>query len=209
MTGTDIALHDQITYAKALAVSNLLPEAYRGKPENVLVAMAAAESLGITPFQAIQGIDVIKGKMSMSAQLMRALVANAGHHLVVDVLSDQGCRLLASRRETPDLVQAFEYSMADAQRAGLATSDNYKRHPKSMLLARCTSLACKAVFSDVLAGLTVGDEEQADVEEPRRRDTSSLLPKAPEVVVEQVMPTDVPGVVVDEDGVMRLEDDEA
>ena len=59
MTSTELALSDQITYAKAMAEASLLPEAYRRQPANVLVAMQAGEALGITAFQAIQGIDVI------------------------------------------------------------------------------------------------------------------------------------------------------
>jgi hypothetical protein len=199
------ALADRIHYAKALAESSLLPEAYRKQPANVLLAVEMADALGIAPMQAINGISVIKGKPTMSAELMRALVLRAGHQLRVDVLTEQGCRVLAARKEWPDDVQAFEFTMADAQKAGLASSDTYKRHPKAMLLARATSLACRAVFPDVVAGMAYTPDEVAEHAPVRAVVTERLMPPAPEKPALEA--TEVPGVVVDEDGVMHYEDE--
>jgi hypothetical protein len=189
MTGTDIAkaapmgLEEQIHYAQAMAGASLLPEAYRKQPANILIAMQAGESLGITPFQAIQGIDVIKGKMSLSAELMRALILRDGHTLRVDVLTENGCRLLVARREHPDEVQQFDYTIEDAKRAGL-TGGNWALHPKAMLLARCTTMAARAVFADVIGGMA-STEEAHDEPEVRRYDTTRVMPTAP--VVEETM----------------------
>ena len=208
MSTTDLVVHgnlaDRIQYAKAMAESSLLPEAYRKQPANVLLAVEMADALGIAPMQAINGISVIKGKPTMSAELMRALVLRAGHQLRVDVLTDQGCRMLAARKEWPDDVQAFEFTIADAQKAGLASSDTYKRHPKAMLLARCTSLACRAVFPDVVAGMGYTPDEIRHEEPVRAVATERLMPApaAPDVHVKALTSTEVPGVMVDEDGVL-------
>jgi hypothetical protein len=178
MTSTEIAkaqpmgLEEQIHYAQAMAGASLLPEAYRKAPANVLIAMQAAESLGITPFQAIQGIDVIKGKMSLSAEMMRALILRDGHTLRVDVLTENGCRLLVARREHPDEVQQFDYTIEDAKRAGLS-GGNWAAHPKAMLLARCTTMAARAVFPDVIGGMAATEDAH---DEPRRVDTTRLMP---------------------------------
>jgi hypothetical protein len=178
MTSTEIAkaapmgLEEQIHYAQAMAGASLLPEAYRKQPANVLIAMQAAESLGITPFQAIQGIDVIKGKMSLSAEMMRALILRDGHTLRVDVLTENGCRLLVARWEHPDEVQQFDYTIEDAKRAGLS-GGNWAAHPKAMLLARCTTMAARAVFPDVIGGMAATEEAH---DEPRRVDTTRLMP---------------------------------
>lgn len=203
MTSTDIStrptmgLEEQISYAQALAGADLLPEAYFKKPANVLIAMQAGEALGITPFQAIQGIDVIKGKMSLSAELMRALVLRDGHTLRVDVLTDNGCRMLAARHGRPDDVQTFDFTMEDAKRAGLA-GGNWAKHPKAMLLARCTTMTCRAVFPDVIGGFAA-TEEQDDVTTPVRA-TSHLLPDTAPPVAEPVEGEQLlPMSIVDED----------
>ena len=190
-------LNQQVQHAKLLAEASLLPDAYRKQPANILVAMEMADSLGISLTQAINGISVIKGKPSMSAEMMRALVMRAGHRIKIDASTDKGCRILAARKEWPDDVQEFTFTMEDAQRAGLASSDTYKRHPKAMLLARATSMACRAVFPDVLAGVSYTPDELADHGDQPSRLT---IPKHPAPAPE---PEPVP--VADEQGVIEAE----
>jgi hypothetical protein len=169
-----MGLEEQIHYAQAMAGASLLPEAYRKAPANILIAMQAAESLGITPFQAIQGIDVISGKMSLSAELMRALIQREGHYFRVDVLTANGCRLLVARKEDREDVQTFEYTREDAKLAGL-TGGNHAKHPKAMMLARATTMAARAVFADVIGGFAATHELE-DERSERRVDTSRLVP---------------------------------
>lgn len=152
----------QMQKAEALAAASLLPESYRRNPPNVLVAMEVADSLGIRLMQAIQGVTVINGKLTMSAELMRALVLSAGHRFRVDEQTDQACTVTVARKEWPEDVQTFTFTMQDASRAGLNNSNTYKKHPKAMLLARVTSAACRAVFPDVIAGVSYTPEELAD-----------------------------------------------
>jgi len=194
-------LDEKINLAKYLAEASIIPESYRKQPANLLVALEMAEALNLHPMQAINGITVIKGKMSMSAELMRTLVLRAGHQIDVDVLTEQGCRLLVARRERPDNVQAFEFTMVDAQHAGLGGQENYRKHPKAMLLARCTSLACRAVFPDAIAGAGYTPDELADprpAAQARPVVSTVHLAAAP---ARQPHP-DVPGVEVDDDGVL-------
>ena len=178
-------LDQQVQHAKLLAEASLLPDAYRKQPANILVAMEMADSLGISLTQAINGISVIKGKPSMSAEMMRALVMRAGHRIKIDASTDKGCRILAARKEWPDDVQEFTFTMEDAQRAGLAGSDTYKRHPKAMLLARATSMACRAVFPDVIAGVSYTPDEIA-APTWQAQATMPDVPKRPEPQPEPV-----------------------
>ena len=56
-----------------IARSDLAPKDYKGKPENVAVAIAMGMELGVSPMQAIQGIAVINGRPSVWGDLMLAL----------------------------------------------------------------------------------------------------------------------------------------
>ena len=185
---TEIALSDQIQKAKLLADSSILPESYRQKPSNLLWAMELAEALDVSLAQAITGITVIQGKPTMSAEMMRALVLRAGHRFRVSEMSETSVTVDVARKEWPDDVQRFTFSMADAQHAGLAGSGTYKKHPKAMLLARATSMACRAVFPDVVSGMGyTPDEIGHDTPPARTVDTSRLTPKrSHSVTVEQV-----------------------
>jgi hypothetical protein len=161
----------QMEKAKAMAASSILPKDYQRNPANILVAMEAAEALGVTLFQAIQMVTVINGRMTMSAEGMRALVLARGHLFRVEEETPTVCRVAVARRERPDEVQSFTFTVDDAQRAGL-TGGNYGKYPAAMLLARATTKACRAVFPDVIAGISYAPEEAAEFAAP-----------APEVVV--------------------------
>lgn len=189
------SMDQQIQHAKLLAEASLLPDAYRKQPANILVAMEMADSLGISLTQAINGISVIKGKPTMSAEMMRALVMRAGHRLKIETSTEEGCRILAARREWPDDVQEFTFTMKDAQRAGLATSNTYKQHPKAMLLARCTTMACRAVFPDVIAGVSYAPDEIA--EQPSWQ--AITIPKPPADAADRWEKAAIVAAVVDPD----------
>ena len=178
---TEIALSDQIQKAKLLADSSILPESYRQKPSNLLWAMELADALDVSLAQAITGITVIQGKPTMSAEMMRALVLRAGHRFTVTEMTDKAVTVTVARKEWPDDVQQFTFSMADAQHAGLAKSATYQKHPKAMLLARATSMACRAVFPDVVSGMGYVPEELGHDDAPKRVDTARLTPPKPTV----------------------------
>lgn len=154
-----IALPDPITQSKMLAASSLVPDVYRNKPENVYLCLMLGDALGIHPAQALTSIQVIQGKPTMSAELMRALVQRAGHKFRIDVSSDTECVVTVARKEWPLDEQQFAFTIKDAEVAGLAGSANYKKHPKAMLLARVSTMACRAVFADVIAGISYEPDE--------------------------------------------------
>jgi hypothetical protein len=155
-------LGERMRYAQALADARLLPGPYRRSPADVLLAVDMAAALGIAPVQALTSIHVIDGKPSMSAELMRALVLRAGHRIRVVESTAQRCVLEVARREAPDERSTFVWTTDDAHRAGLLPAkdgSNWARHPAAMLLARCSSTACRAVFPDVLAGVSYTPDE--------------------------------------------------
>lgn len=158
-------LSEQVMFAKALADASLLPESYRRQPSNVLYALQAADALGIHPMTAIQQVHVIKGKPSMSAELMRALVQRAGHRFRIVESTSQVATVEIVRADDPEFPQRFSFSMDDATRAKLTGKDSWRTFPTAMLLARATSSAVRAVCPDVLMGISyVPEEIGADVD---------------------------------------------
>lgn len=152
------SLDEQWRFAEALAGAGLLPEAYRQRPANVLLAMQKAEQHGIHLMTALEGFTPIKGKLFMEAATMRALIQGAGHRFDVVDQTRERC-VIESQRRGETMVFRDEYDIEDARLGGLLTNDNYKKHPKRMLLARCTSQAGNAHFADVLKGTTYTPED--------------------------------------------------
>lgn len=147
-----------------LGKSGLLPSSLRSTEAIVTVAIKGAE-LGIPPMQALTHIHVIQGKPTISAELMRALVARAGHRIWVDPSTDDKVATLYGQRWEPllgaysDNVVSVSFSMDDANRAGLTGKDNWKKYPRAMLVARATSILCREHFADVMMGASYTPEE--------------------------------------------------
>jgi len=148
--------------AQKIANTIFIPSAFRGKPESVFAAILYGSELGLGPMQALSSIHVIEGKPSMSPELMRALVARAGHRLDVKLASNDKV-ILWGKRADNDSEATVEWSMKDAQQAGLAGRGAWKTYPRAMLLARATSEICRMIFADVVAGLSYTPEEASSI----------------------------------------------
>jgi hypothetical protein len=160
----DGELNAQINYAKALAQSDLLPREFRGKPANVLVAIGYGEALGLSPMIALNGISVINGKPSLSAQLQSALVRRAGHKLNVVGDATKATAVLI-RHDDPTERHTATWTMDRAKRAGLDQGTAWKSYPESMLAARAITEVIRNAASDVLLGVAYTPEELGNIDD--------------------------------------------
>lgn len=160
------SLDARVNYAQTLAASNLLPDAYKKNPANVLVAIEYGNALGIAPIQALNSINIIKGKPTMSADLMATMVRKAGHRLRVTG-DDKRAEVTIIRKDDPDYVPApIVWTLERAQQAGLLSNPSWKKYPAAMLRARAITEAARAWASDALAGVIYTEEELANLPSP-------------------------------------------
>lgn len=147
--------------ASRVADTDFVPKALRGKPEAVLACILAGHEAGISPMQALAKIHVVEGRPAMAAELMRALVLRAGHELWIEESTSTRV-IVAGQRAGSERVSRVAWTMDDAKRANLAGKNNWRSYPRAMLLARATAELCRALFPDVLAGISHTIEELAD-----------------------------------------------
>lgn len=76
-------LGEAMTLAKTLAASGIVPSALRGKPADILVIMMYGMELGLSVNQAMRGINVIKGRPSLSTELRVSKTRERGHRVGV------------------------------------------------------------------------------------------------------------------------------
>lgn len=195
-------LNEYLALSGQISRTALVPEALRGRPEEVLAVMMAGNELGIGPMQALQSINIIKGKPALSAELMRALVLSAGHQFIIDA-NDQNAIAKVCRSGWPEW-QTVEFNLEDAKRAGLLNNPTWTKYPRAMLAARVTSEACRLYFPDVIAGMSYTPEEieaftvPAMTERPMRETVAEALPpRQMQVIrpfdnVEAAAPSDAP-----------------
>jgi hypothetical protein len=63
-------------FAAMAARSSMVPQAYRGKPEDIMLAVQMGSEVGLAPMQALQNIAVINGRPSIYGDAALALVSN-------------------------------------------------------------------------------------------------------------------------------------
>ena len=180
------------TVAQMIARSDLAPKDYKGKPENVAVAIAMGMELGVSPMQAIQGIAVINGRPSVWGDLMLALCRSHPDCDGIDesLEYDNAGNVVAAvcRASRAGHVQERRFSVEDAKRAGLWTKDGpWKQYPHRMLQMRARGFCLRDVFADALRGLASA-EEQGDVIEGHFTEIQPSAKPALTVVRQELQP---------------------
>ncbi|BCZ76017.1 hypothetical protein [Komagataeibacter phage phiKX1] len=162
-----IASFDQLVkFADIASRSGMVPAAYNGKPQAVLIAVQMGSELGLAPMQSLQNIAVINGRPSVWGDALLGLVkASPVCDDVVETMEGEGDALTAicvAKRKGKSPVEA-RFSVEDAKNAGLWSKQGpWKQYPKRMLQMRARGFALRDAFPDVLRGL-ISAEEAADI----------------------------------------------
>ncbi len=141
---------------------------YRGIGEKagVMMIMLAARELGIPPMQALNGgINIIQGKVEISARMMSALIRKSGHQISIKENSHTSCTLVGKRCDTGESLEA-SYTLDEAQKAGLVKPTSaWTKCPKDMCFARALSRLARQLFSDVIGiGYVEGEIKPTEAE---------------------------------------------
>lgn len=172
----------QMEWAKAAASAAILPEAYRGKPADVMIAANLGASMGLSPAEALYRIAVIKGKPTASAELIAANVRKAGHRL--RVIGDD-TKAVASiwRADDPEFEFREEWTIERAAKMGLTNNDNWKKQPGTMLKWRAITACARLACPEALYGVGYVPDEIGDSRpEPAVQTVAEALAVQAEVV---------------------------
>jgi hypothetical protein len=148
-----------------LASSSIVPKAYQGKPQDILVCVQWGYEMGLAPMQALQNIAVINGKPSVYGDAAMALVqASPVCEDVEEYFEDTDkpnfvAVCIASRKGRKPVTVRF--SVEDAKRAGLwGKQGPWSAYPKRMMQMRARGFALRDAFPDVLKGMITAEEAQ-------------------------------------------------
>lgn len=160
-----IALQDQMAFAKAVCQSDIIPTVYRGKPANILVAVGYGAPLGLTPMQSLQDISVINGKPTASASFIASHVRMAGHKLRIRK-DEKALSVTATivRADDPDYPISVTRDKAWAQQMGLLNKDNYRKQPLTMLTWRAITAVAREACPEILYGVQYSPDELHDLD---------------------------------------------
>lgn len=157
-------------YAQAHA---LIPYQMRGNTGDMYLLMQIAKHLNVPIITALRGLSFIGDKdvkPAMTAQLMSALVRNAGHTLREqwDAETNTATATLI-RKDDPSFEHVAVWDEEKARVAGLwESTPTWVQYPKAMLTARAMSEVCRHAASEVLLGFSYVPEEFQTAESASR-----------------------------------------
>ncbi len=156
-----------------LASSTLVPKEFQGNPANCAIGLNIAKRLGADAFMVIQNIDIIHGRPGFRSTFLIAMVNASGRFTPMQFrLSGEGasrsCVAYASNKETKDIVEGPEVSIAMAKAEGWSTKAGSKwlTMPEVMLRYRAASFFAKLYAPDITLGMQTA-EEHYDIDPPR------------------------------------------
>ena len=191
---------DPMTIAKVFRASGMFPDIQSEAAAATKIIIG--RGLGLTDYDAMSGLHIIKGKAVLAANLMAAAIKRAGKYDYRAMVTDDEARV-EFRQRTHDgkweTIGITSFTMEDAKRAGLG-GDNWRKYPKAMLFARAISSGYKAHCPDALGAAPVYVEAHGETEIPddtpaapakparqmtreeRRADTEALLSPTPKAL---------------------------
>jgi len=204
-------LADLREFCKILASTDMVPKAYKGKPDDILVAILHGQELGLPHLQALQSIAVVNGIPSVYGDAALAMVRASGkledfdEWIEVDGVRQSGSsfpimkwaeegRMIVghcmSKRVGAKRPRTTTYSVDDAKRAKLwekkaanGFESPWCTTPQRMLMFRPRSWNLRDEFGDVLKGMAIY-EEARDIETEQGID-GTYRPELPVPVVVQ------------------------
>ena len=166
--------------------TNLVPTAYRNKPDDAMVAIIFGhETGGLGPLTSLQFIAVINGRPGYYSDAVPGIAINKG--LIIDIeefqdgtpYQDDFKHVVIVTKANGRKVRS-EFSVADAKRAGLwDKAGPWKQYPKRMLQWRAKGYGVRDAAPHLLFGSTV--EELRDLEDQAQRhpeDARDVTPRA-------------------------------
>ena len=200
------SFQEMMQLAEIASKSGMVPTPYRGKVNDIIIAMQKGEEVGLRPMQALDSISVINGKAVMWGDAQLALCQ--AHPTFVDVKEwwdnkdTDGAVAQCKVRRINNLKEVSEYiysfSVDDAKAAflwGNKSKHPWIQYPMRMLQMRARAFCLRTAFADVLRGLAQREEVQ-DYHNQIRPDPGPVKHPALDAVVPKVAPVDatLPGV---------------
>lgn len=175
------AMDKAYKFACIMAKSDIVPNHYRGKPENTFIAVQTAYRMNLDPMQVMQNTFVVSGKLGMVSAFAISLANGSG-------LFDSGIRYrlegsgdnlkvtaYANLKKNGEEI-SYTITMKEAIAENWTKNPKYKTLPELMLRYRAATLLIRTHAPEVLNGMAMVEEIEDVV-----MATKDVTPKAQSV----------------------------
>lgn len=167
--GLALASHEEpsfdslVSMGDALRRTGFLPSHIKDGVSFAAIVLMGRE-LGMGTMAACRKLQVIKGTVTERADSQLARFKSCGGRAQFKELSEGKAVVWLRHPNGDEHVETF--TMEDAKRAGLASNDNYAKHPKAMLRSRAITAGLKSLGWEGSVGIYDPDEISDTTPEP-------------------------------------------
>lgn len=109
--------------AKMLSSSDIVPEAYKGRVDNVMVALEISNRMQVSPLMVMQNMDIIHGKPGFNSKFCAAMVNGCGKYSALRYKyagegDKRSCMAYARELSTGDTLEGPPCSVSMAKTEG-------------------------------------------------------------------------------------------
>lgn len=158
--GLDQSSLQTINHAKWLSKSKMIPKYFQDNPQDVFLVLQFAGRAGLDPMTALQGIDIIQGKPTVSAKLA-ITIANQSKafdgkiHFEVKGEGDAMAVRAYAKTHQGEVVDATaSMRMAKAEGWTSKPGSKYSSMPEQMLCYRAAKFLISRYAPEILFGFT-------------------------------------------------------
>lgn len=151
--------------AEQLSKSDIIPDNYKNKPQNVVIALGIANQMGLDAFTVMQNLAIIKGKTSWSGSFCKTLIEKTGkfRNLELNYVGEKGkdsygCYLSAERVSDGKIITGPLVTMEMAKAEGWTSNKKWLNLTDLMLGYRCQSFFCRLYTPEAMNGIYTEDE---------------------------------------------------
>ena len=149
--------------------SGMVPDTYKGKPDNCFTALELAARMNVSPMLIFQNLYIVQGKPSWAGQACKALIDGSGkfresEYIMTGSFEDgsRGCYLQAVNSKTGKLVKGTEITLKMARDEGWMNKNGskWKTMPEQMLKYRAAAFFARTECPEVLMGFQTAEETE-------------------------------------------------
>lgn len=175
--------------AKAMAASDLVPQAYRNNVANVLIALEVAHRIGAAPFAVMQSLHIVQGRPSWSSSFLIATVNACGRFepLRFEVVGtdpaakDYKVRAYARDKASGEVCNGswITWKMVEAEGWSKKNGSKWLTMPEQMFMYRAAGFWARAYAPEISLGILTAEEARdvwggPEVQAPAATDHSNL-----------------------------------
>ena len=196
--------------ASMLAPSDIIPDTFKNKPANVLIALEMANRMGASPFAVMQSMYIVYGNPSFSSKFLIACFNSCGRFTSIKYeffgepnADGYGCRAWATEKATGEVVKSIDVTISMAKAEGWyeKKGSKWKTMPQLMLQYRAATFLIRTVAPELAMGLRTDDEilDTIEVTPVVEQDSMEVVKEIEKInATSQVVDIPTPAVKVEE-----------